>query len=139
MSKLNRLTGTPWHVDRYTREEGDSRRHRSRCIYYRKEDSYCRQELGRCRGAAHCDFYREAAKVDPKTQQIPDNQGPSRAEVIAEKAKEFAVGRNVEHKVFGVGRITSKQGNVIEICFSDGQTKRLMFEDCVKNRLLTII
>ena len=59
MANLSRLTGTPWHVEKYAREDGDGRRHRSRCLYYEKEGAYCRMEVGRCKGAAHCAFYKE--------------------------------------------------------------------------------
>lgn len=42
MPKVSELTGIPWHVEKWTRNEGDERRHKSRCIYYRKKDSYCK-------------------------------------------------------------------------------------------------
>lgn len=56
---VSRMTGTPWHMERYTRDEGDERRHRSRCVYYRKSDAYYSEYIGKCRGAAHCTHYSE--------------------------------------------------------------------------------
>lgn len=29
------MTGSPWHVEKMVREEGDAKRHKSRRIYYR--------------------------------------------------------------------------------------------------------
>lgn len=59
MSDFRGISGTPWHVEKFTRAEGDDRRHRNRCIYYHKDNAYCSKEVGRCRGAAHCKFYKE--------------------------------------------------------------------------------
>lgn len=64
MASVNRMTGTPWHVEKYTRKDGDDRRHRSRCIYYRKHDAYCSQVVGKCRGSAHCSYYKELLNED---------------------------------------------------------------------------
>lgn len=61
MSSLNQMAGTPWHIERYAREEGDRRRHRSRCVYYRKGDSHCEYSFSRCCGSAHCSHYCEDA------------------------------------------------------------------------------
>jgi len=62
LAGLNRLTGTVWHVERFERQEGDDRRHRSRCVNYKgKPDGYCSYYCGKCRGAAHCNHYEEKA------------------------------------------------------------------------------
>lgn len=74
MGTLQRLTGAPWHVERMVREEGDDRRHRSRCTYYRgKADSYCSFFCGRCRGAAHCEQYKEKESVQQQETCMPIN------------------------------------------------------------------
>ena len=72
MADYKGISGTPWHVERFTRAEGDERRHRSRCKYYHKEDSYCSKEIGRCRGAAHCKFYQEVLQKDGKSNLQSD-------------------------------------------------------------------
>ena len=60
MGNLERLTGSPWHVEKMTRQEGDEKRHKSRCINYKgKESNQCRIFGGRCHGSAHCSYYRE--------------------------------------------------------------------------------
>ena len=53
------LTGTPWHIEKMVRAEGDPRRHRSRCCYFRKTDTYCTSYKKRCIGSAHCNRYNE--------------------------------------------------------------------------------
>lgn len=37
MSLRSTMTGSPWHVEKMVREEGDAKRHKSRCIYYQKK------------------------------------------------------------------------------------------------------
>ena len=62
MSELRKLTGTPWHTDKWTRAEGDSRRHSHNCIYFSGKDKYCSYTIGKCTGSAHCDYYKEKSK-----------------------------------------------------------------------------
>lgn len=59
MSISKNLTGTAWHVERMTRQEGDPRRHKSRCIYYASKSKSCDYRNGACIGSAHCMNYKE--------------------------------------------------------------------------------
>lgn len=59
MSKSRYLTGAPWHVERMARQEGDPRRHKSRCIYYISKSKACEYRNGNCIGSAHCMKYKE--------------------------------------------------------------------------------
>ena len=59
MSNISKMTGTPWHVNRFTREEDDERRHKSRCKYYSKATSICSYRHEKCYGSAHCSIYTE--------------------------------------------------------------------------------
>ena len=34
---LKHMAGTPWHKERFARQEGDERRHKSHCVYYKWE------------------------------------------------------------------------------------------------------
>lgn len=61
---IERMVGIPWHVEKMVRQEGDARRHKSRCIFYRKSDSYCPKVVGKCRGAAHCNYYEEHNQME---------------------------------------------------------------------------
>ncbi len=70
MGNLERMVGSPWHVEKMTRSEGDDRRHRSRCIHYSgKQEGHCDYFCVKCRGAAHCEKYDE--------YQIPKNENES--------------------------------------------------------------
>lgn len=65
-----RLPDTPWHVGYALKDESDSRRHRSRCIYYDNKTKYCTTAQSpyigqRCGGSAHCNAYAEK-----KTEEV---------------------------------------------------------------------
>ena len=66
MSDLNKMAGTPWHIEKTHRKEGDGRRHRSRCIYYDCMEPSCKKRKLKCKGSAHCDFYTEKSVQLPK-------------------------------------------------------------------------
>lgn len=71
MSVLNRMTGIPWHVEKYTRQEGDDRRHRSRCIYYDKKEKHCSKTYSVCYGASHCNYYDELYNDEIDITPVP--------------------------------------------------------------------
>ena len=64
------MTGSPWHVEKFTRQENDPRRHRSRCIYYNSASKHCSYRCGQCAGTAHCPKYKEAEITTP----LPEKQ-----------------------------------------------------------------
>ena len=58
-----RLPDTPWHIGYAKKDEEDPRRHKSRCIFYRK-DKTCKcgkspYYMFNCGGSAHCRYYKE--------------------------------------------------------------------------------
>ena len=53
----NRLQGTPWHEERYHRQDGDERRYKGRCKYYIDATGRCKCKVCKCIGSAHCDDY----------------------------------------------------------------------------------
>lgn len=59
---LSRLAGTPWHAERVHRGEGDSKRHKSRCEYYKSMTNECEKRNGKCIGSAHCVEYKELSR-----------------------------------------------------------------------------
>lgn len=56
------ITGTPWHVDFLYMQEGDVRRDRRRCVFFRAGKCNCSESkcfmLG-CMGSSHCGAYSE--------------------------------------------------------------------------------
>jgi len=80
------LQGTPWHVERFHREEGDPRRHRSRCKHYNKEEKRCVLRGYNCYGAGHCDLYAEkpeTKKEIPREQPVVSSRSASQEETIS--------------------------------------------------------
>ena len=55
---LKHMAGTPWHKERFARQEGDERRHKSHCIFYKWESNRCTYG-GICLGSAHCTLYKK--------------------------------------------------------------------------------
>ena len=95
---LNRFTGTPWHVERYTREAGDEKRHRSRCVYFREQGTYCCKISDRCFGSAHCQDYKEASNEE--ITSAPTTTGTKKHKTSSaplDGTTLFRVGDRVEH------------------------------------------
>ena len=81
---INKLEGTPWHIEKFHRKEDDDRRHKSRCKYYTKEE--CTKLGHRCYGSAHCLYYVESkAKVTVN----PGNIDKESKEKVAKKLSEI--------------------------------------------------
>jgi|GEM_PF-4974446 len=68
MGSIKRMTGTSWHVNILSKKEEDNRRHKSRCVFYNKENGFCSKIVSRCPGSAHCKYYSENAQKS-KTEQ----------------------------------------------------------------------
>ncbi|MDO5714427.1 MAG: hypothetical protein Q4Q07_08350 [Tissierellia bacterium] len=59
-----RLEGVPWHPSSLKMKENDTRRHKSRCIYYNKKTEICNTlksyyGFRTCGGSRHCAGYEE--------------------------------------------------------------------------------
>ena len=53
------MTGIPWHIEKWHLDEGDTRRHCHRCVFYHKGDKHCSKIGRKCFGSAHCEYYSE--------------------------------------------------------------------------------
>lgn len=77
---INKFTGSPWHVENVHRAEGDDRRYKGRCKYY-KYNNMCKYRMTKCIGSAHCTSYtalsEEEFKKKQKKQKIKYNQKAS--------------------------------------------------------------
>jgi len=141
VSNLGDLTGTPWHIEQLRRAEGDDRRHRSRCIYYRKDGAYCTKNGVRCIGSAHCDYYKENQKVETQTVKIkqedlltpvPSNENFIPAEIL------FPIGSKVNHTRYGLGEVIASEGLWTTVRFANDTDNPKKFDanQCENKRLL---
>lgn len=130
------LTGTPWHIEKMVREEGDPRRHRARCCYFRKKDSYCISRKRKCIGSAHCSRYNEQKEEQEEQNITCVNKTiirkPTETDYI-EKAKEILpVGSLVQHNRFGDGKVIRYEGENIIIDFKDVGNKTMSVKSSIK-------
>ena len=138
---LEQFTGTPWHTDKFTRAEGDLRRHRSRCIHHKGDGSCDYYKESRCRGAAHCDHYKEnRIELDtPKAETDKPTGGKPTKELTERQVAEiFPIGDKVYHERFGTGTIIESSANKIKVLFENGTEKALSPEACLKGGLLSV-
>ena len=66
---VRNLTGISWHLERVHRAEGDEKRYKGRCEYYKYRDNFCSLRNGKCIGSAHCDDYSEISDEAFKFRQ----------------------------------------------------------------------
>lgn len=98
MGNLERLTGSPWHIEKMTRQEGDAKRHKSRCIHFKgKESNQCKIYGGRCHGSAHCTYYKES-QINPATEVIDDTKTEkvNKNRLVCNSVEEFKGIRNLK-------------------------------------------
>lgn len=96
MKKFVNMSGTPWHVGFLTKDEGDPKRHRGRCVHFDKETKYCSKCHFNCIGSAHCRFYVE--KVKEEKPYIDDRSLYPKKELksLKEPAKPFVGIKNIK-------------------------------------------
>lgn len=157
---INRMQGTPWHIERFARGEDDTRRHQSRCVYYSKKDKKCRCRSEKCIGSAHCVNYIERDKNERtdgrdigkngnasgkgKAANKRKNSFGYRKKAAVPKAKvpgseRYTAGKRVKHKFFGDGTVTKSDGKKISVRFDNGSATVLDLKTCMENGFLTLI
>ena len=152
---VNQMTGTPWHLETLHMNEDDERRHKSRCIHYKKANKYCTKLKTKCPGSAHCDYYKEdpaRVRVTPEPERLPYSEPTVRTTAAVTPIKTapaasqpsieydtsiFIVGCHVKHNKYGCGIVKNLEGNYISIEFDNGLNKEMDLEYCVKKSLLT--
>ena len=77
MGDMKKIQGTPWHVEVLGRNEGDERRHRSRCVHYDVNTKMCTYRDSWCFGSRHCDWYKEFQKT-AQTTSTPMRSEPAK-------------------------------------------------------------
>lgn len=146
---INRLAGTPWHIEKHTRDEFDDRRHRSRCAYFQKLDAYCSRYSEKCRGAAHCPYYKEKdygpSDVTEDGSEEGNTSPVSKPKKKIQKFSDresmnlFRVGSRVVHKTYGSGTVKKVEVGKVTVAFDKGREVMLALDICVKNELLKLV
>ena len=138
---VERMTGTPWHIEHLSREEGDPRRHRSRCFYHRKKDNYCSCYRRKCCGSAHCMKYREDEPPEDNTPIIKSStpEWAPNERVISKKQQPISNGCHVRHKSYGKGTVMNIADDRVTVLFANGEKRELSLSFCVKYELLARI
>ncbi len=153
---VSKLTGTPWHVEQMRIGEDDSRRHKSRCIYYNKNTGRCSKMVDRCIGSTYCDHYKEdpqKLKERAEREQITEMLAVHKAEISAKKNEKqsepqrptinycakYPVGSRVIHNKLGKGIVKDHKDGKITVQFVDGKETRLDPKTCYENGNLLVI
>lgn len=79
MAIKDEMSGTPWHIERMTRQEGDERRYKGRCRFYSYEDNFCKVQMFKCTGSAHCDYYEGISDEEFKKRQAKNQKKISKS------------------------------------------------------------
>ena len=140
---VRHLQGTPWHVEKIGREEGDPRRDKRKCKYYRKgEYNTCEYNIDACKGSAHCGNYVERKLDDELSDEISkslvgskDNNKPVTPDNLAKDM--YPIDADVIHDKYGKGVVKSIENNRLIVDFDDYGEKVFNVDICVKNRLIT--
>lgn len=66
---VSNLQGTPWHLERFHRVEGDERRYKGRCKYYCDSNNQCAKRNGKCIGSGQCEEYDAMTDEEFKAKQ----------------------------------------------------------------------
>ena len=142
MGTNQKISGTPWHVTALGLKEGEEKRHRSRCVYYRGTDTYCQKRLGKCIGSSHCKYYHEESSEKPALEQTEKTNNSrishdnTQISPLMQKIASFHVGDTVFHKKYGYGKILQIQDEIVTIDFKNEGTKKLNLKMVVEQKYL---
>lgn len=139
---VNRMTGTPWHVEVLRNNEGERKRHRSRCIYFDRKSKKCRKNRFNCFGSAHCDDYKEKDvaptedRSDAEATTHSESRTNAKRQTTPDVALNISIGDRIIHKRWGAGIVINIENDIIKLLFDDGNMKSLVFSEVVRNGLL---
>ena len=132
MAGINRMVGTPWHIERYERQKDDPRRHRSRCKHFERNKKSCYKRNGKCIGSAHCLEYEEI--VCNKQVEFCAKNPKAQKEVKTTVQEKFCkIGEKVKHVKYGEGEVIAMDGKAVTIRFSNNRETKFDIQACIKN------
>ncbi|MCR5251938.1 MAG: hypothetical protein K6E50_15195 [Lachnospiraceae bacterium] len=132
---VSQMQGSPWHTEIFTKKPGDEKRHRSRCIYYSKDNSRCSFYVEKCRGSAHCEHYKECDKQSTKPPVAKNTNSPKPKNSTAV----IKVGSRVDHISFGKGVVKALTNGVATIHFENGKKMDIGVEFTLKKGIMKLI
>ncbi len=135
MAGAGKLAGSPWHSTYLSCN--DSRRHKSRCMYYIRENGNCNYLAKRCYNSARCEYYIE--KLEPAQKKETSLSSIRTPKVIMPDVynpNKKLLGKIIFHNVFGKGTIIHIQGNVVIATFDKHGEKKLNLDICNKESLI---
>ena len=141
---LSDLYGEPWHIEHYHREEGDEKRHRSKCCYYNKETKYCSYYLSKCYGASHCNYYKVKESLDELNKKIKKENTKTKTKVMV-KAKQEQKQKEIylNKEEIGIRKKLTTVGTIIynKQIGSDGQIISIKegFKDNQKQDIIEVL
>lgn len=148
MSKISKLQGTSCQIEYVSLKEEDSRRHRSRCVFHKKDAEFaCTKYVGVCIGAAHCKYYKEKKKTSESQSKSKSKELPNTSTKSKEKQKlavernstiNFNVGCWVEHKDYGYGKILDCSGDIITIDFGKNGIRNMSAQYCTEKMIIRL-
>ena len=151
---VNRMTGTPWHTEALRIGEDDSRRHKSRCIYYNRNTNRCSKMVDKCIGSARCENYEEdpvqlKARAEKqlisemlpkhKAQMAQQKSEPEPVQPVIDYCAYYPIGCRVIHETLGKGVIQDHDKGKLTIVLLDGSIKRLDPRACYEREKLIVI
>lgn len=76
---INKLAGTPWHMETLRRREGDDRRYKGRCFYYQYKSNRCTHRNTKCTGSAQCPRYKAISEDEFRKRQKEKTQNKKKS------------------------------------------------------------
>ena len=88
--------GEAMHYVYLSMPEGDSRRHKARCIFYKKGICLCKDN-SKCTGSAFCEQYEEHEPYDSRVIQEPiyTNNNSCKEDLCNKTYKIYVSGKNI--------------------------------------------
>ena len=153
---VSKLTGTPWHIEQMRIGDDDSRRHKSRCIYYNRNTGRCSKMVDKCIGSTYCENYKEdplkqkereeQARVSSLLEQhkadISGRRSPEQSQPVQppiDYCAKYPIGSRVIHNRLGKGIVKSHDSGKITVEFSEEKVAVLDPKTCFEKGNLIVI
>ena len=142
MKRGKYLYETPSQIVFVKMKDNDSKRHKSRCLFYNSRTGLCMHHQFKCYGSSHCDSYDEK---EIKTNNFNITPSPKKStkqkitNTIIDVENFKKVNTFITHKTWGRGKIIGISEKHINVEFDSGQYKTLDLNFCVEEGLISIV